>query len=397
PLAPREPAPAPVAPVPDRGTAPRGSSRQRRSSYRWRGALELRRDPVRATLALAGSLLLMFVIGFGISLDVEDLRYAVMDRDQTALSQNYSLNLAGSRYFIEQPPITSYQDMDARMRSGELSLAIEIPQGFARDAARGRDAQIGVWIDGAMPQRAETIRGYVLGMHQGWLQQQARERLGAGATQQVGIETRFRYNPDVRSLPAMVPAVIPLLLLMMPAMLTALAVVREKELGSIINLYVTPVTRLEFLLGKQAPYVALAMLNFLLMTLLAVTLFGVPITGSFLTLLAAALIYNVAATAIGLLASTFTRSQIAALFFTMIGTLVPAVQFAGLLNPVSSLEGGGKLIGQVYPATHMLTISRGVFSKALDFSNLQGSFWPLIVAIPVILGASVLLLRKQEA
>ncbi|MGZ0102336.1 ribosome-associated ATPase/putative transporter RbbA [Achromobacter sp. KK8] len=387
---------APVAQPPVAAHEPRGFSMQRMFSYMWREALELRRDPVRATLALAGSLLLMFVMGFGISLDVEDLRYAVMDRDQTTLSQNYSLNLAGSRYFIEQPPISSYQDMDARMRSGELSLAIEIPQGFARDAERGRNAQVGVWIDGAMPQRAETIRGYVLGMHQGWLQQQARERLGAAATQAVGIETRFRYNPDVRSLPAMVPAVIPLLLLMMPAMLTALAVVREKELGSIINLYVTPVTRLEFLLGKQAPYVALAMLNFLLMTLLAVTLFGVPITGSFTTLLAAALIYNVVATAIGLLASTFTRSQIAALFFTMIGTLVPAVQFAGLLNPVSSLEGAGKLIGQVYPATHMLTISRGVFSKALDFSNLQGSFWPLLIAIPVILGASALLLKKQE-
>ncbi|MCD0500399.1 ribosome-associated ATPase/putative transporter RbbA [Achromobacter sp. MY14] len=375
----------------------RGFNLQRMISYLWRETLELRRDPVRATLALAGSLLLMFVIGFGISLDVEDLRYAVMDRDQTSLSQNYTLNLSGSRYFIEQPPISGYQDMDARMRSGELSLAIEIPQGFARDVERGRNAQIGVWIDGAMPQRAETIRGYVQGMHQGWLQQQARERLGNAATQQISIETRFRYNPDVRSLPAMVPAVIPLLLLMMPAMLTALAVVREKELGSIINLYVTPVTRLEFLLGKQLPYVALAMLNFLLMTLLAVTVFGVPITGSFATLLAAALIYNVVATAIGLLASTFTRSQIAALFFTMIGTLVPAVQFAGLLNPVSSLEGMGRLIGQVYPATHMLTISRGVFSKGLDFASLQGSFWPLLVAIPVILGASVLLLKKQEA
>lgn len=381
--------------APARG--PRGFNLQRMISYLWRESLELRRDPVRATLALAGSLLLMFVIGFGISLDVEDLRYAVMDRDQTSLSQNYALNLAGSRYFLEQPPIADYQDMDARMRSGELSLAIEIPQGFARDAERGRNAQIGIWIDGAMPQRAETIRGYVQGMHQGWLQQQARERLGNAATQQISIETRFRYNPDVRSLPAMVPAVIPLLLLMMPAMLTALAVVREKELGSIINLYVTPVTRLEFLLGKQAPYVALAMLNFLLMTLLAVTVFGVPITGSFATLLAAALIYNVVATAIGLLASTFTRSQIAALFFTMIGTLVPAVQFAGLLNPVSSLEGMGRLIGEIYPATHMLTISRGVFSKALDFSSLWDSFWPLLVAIPVILGASVLLLKKQEA
>ncbi len=384
--------------MPDHAPArgPRGFNLQRMISYLWRESLELRRDPVRATLALAGSLLLMFVIGFGISLDVEDLRYAVMDRDQTSLSQNYALNLAGSRYFLEQPPIADYQDMDARMRSGELSLAIEIPQGFARDAERGRSAQIGIWIDGAMPQRAETIRGYVQGMHQGWLQQQARERLGNAATQQISIETRFRYNPDVRSLPAMVPAVIPLLLLMMPAMLTALAVVREKELGSIINLYVTPVTRLEFLLGKQAPYVTLAMLNFLLMTLLAVTVFGVPITGSFATLLAAALIYNVVATAIGLLASTFTRSQIAALFFTMIGTLVPAVQFAGLLNPVSSLEGMGRLIGEIYPSTHMLTISRGVFSKALDFSSLWDSFWPLLVAIPVILGASVLLLKKQE-
>ncbi|MNU27930.1 putative ABC transporter ATP-binding protein YbhF [compost metagenome] len=387
--------PAPTAPRAAEEPRP-GFSMQRTWSYMWREALELRRDPVRATLALMGSLLLMFVMGYGISLDVEDLRYAVMDRDQTTLSHNYSLNLSGSRYFIERPPIADYADMDARMRSGELSLAIEIPQGFARDVQRGKPVQIGVWIDGAMPQRAETIRGYVMGMHQGWLAQQARERLGASAASSVGIETRFRYNPDVRSLPAMVPAVIPLLLLMMPAMLTALAVVREKELGSIINLYVTPVTRLEFLLGKQAPYVALAMLNFLLMTLLAVTLFGVPITGSFATLLLAALIYNVVATAIGLLASTFTRSQIAALFFTMIGTLVPAVQFAGLLNPVSSLEGGGRLIGQIYPATHMLTISRGVFSKALDFPDLQGSFWPLLAAIPIILGASALLLKKQE-
>ena len=376
--------------------ARREFSLHRAISYMWRESLELRRDPVRATLALLGSLLLMFVMGYGISLDVEDLRYAVMDRDQTGLSQNYSLNLSGSRYFIEHPPITDYADLDARMRSGELSLAIEIPQGFARDVERGKPVQIGVWIDGAMPQRAETIRGYVLGMHQGWLAQQARERLGASAQLPVSVETRFRYNPDVRSLPAMVPAVIPLLLLMMPAMLTALAVVREKELGSIINLYVTPVTRLEFLLGKQAPYVALAMLNFLLMALLAVTLFGVPIKGSFGTLMLAALIYNVVATAIGLLASTFTRSQIAALFFTMIGTLVPAVQFAGLLNPVSSLEGAGRLIGQVYPATHMLIISRGVFSKALGLQDLYASFWPLLISIPIILGASALLLKKQE-
>ena len=315
-----------------------------------------------------------------------------MDRDQTGLSQNYALNLSGSRYFIEHRPVTDYQDMDARMRSGELSLAIEIPQASpaTRSAASRRRS---AWIDGAMPQRAETIRGYVLGMHQGWLAQQARERLGVSTAATASVETRFRYNPDVRSLPAMVPAVIPLLLLMMPAMLTALAVVREKELGSIINLYVTPVTRLEFLLGKQAPYVALAMLNFLLMALLAVTVFGVPVTGSFATLLLAALIYNVVATAIGLLASTFTRSQIAALFFTMIGTLVPAVQFAGLLTPVASLEGLGKLIGQV---TRPRTCSpSAVASSARRWTCPTCSLVLAAAGGHTALGASALL-RKQE-
>ena len=373
-----------------------GFSLQRMFSYLWRETLELQRDPVRATLALGGSLLLMFVIGFGITMDVEDLSYAVLDRDQTTLSQSYTLNLAGSRYFTEHPPIVDYEDLDRRMRSGELSLAIEIPAGFARDVLRGQNVQIGAWLDGAMPQRAETVQGYVQGMHQHWLLVQASERGGASAAGNASVETRFRYNPDVKSLPAMVPAVIPLLLLMLPAMLTALAVVREKETGSITNLYVTPVTRLEFLLGKQLPYVGLAMVNFLLMTLLAVTIFGVPVTGSFFTLSLAALIFSFAATGMGLLASAVTRSQIAAMFFAMIGTIIPATQFAGLRDPVSSLEGSSKFIGEIYPATHMISISRGVFNKSLGLADLTGPLWSMLISVPVILGVAVLLLKKQE-
>ena len=373
-----------------------GFSLQRMFSYLWRETLELQRDPVRATLALGGSLLLMFVIGFGITMDVEDLSYAVLDRDQTTLSQNYTLNLAGSRYFTEHAPIIDYEDLDRRMRNGELSLAIEIPPGFSRDVLRGQNVQIGAWIDGAMPQRAETVQGYVQGMHQHWLQIQASERGGASMAGNTNVETRFRYNPDVKSLPAMVPAVIPLLLLMLPAMLTALAVVREKETGSITNLYVTPVTRIEFLLGKQLPYVGLAMVNFLLMSLLAVTIFGVPVKGSFFTLALAALIFSFAATGMGLLASAVTRSQIAAMFFAMIGTLIPATQFAGLIDPVSSLEGSSKFIGEIYPATHMISISRGVFSKALGLADLTGPLWSMLISVPVILGVAVLLLKKQE-
>ena len=366
-------------------------------SYMWRETLELRRDPVRATLALLGTVLLMFIIGYGISLDVEDLSYAVLDHDQTGLSQSYALNLAGSRYFIEKPPITDHADLDRRMRSGELSLAIEIPPGFARDLQHGRTVQVGAWVDGAMPMRAETVRAYVQAIHLTWLADMAEHRLGMALPSASQLETRYRYNPDVRSLPAMVPAVIPLLLMLIPAMLTALSVVREKELGSIINLYVTPVTRTEFLVGKQLPYIGLAMANFFLLTALAVTVFGVPLKGSFGTLTLTALVYVACATGFGLLASTFTHSQIAAMFVTIIGTLIPTVQYAGLLNPVSSLEGVGAFIGQIFPATYFLTVSRGVFSKALDLPGLWPSFWPLLVMAPAILGLAIVLLKKQES
>ncbi|MBQ1763089.1 MAG: ABC transporter permease, partial [Aquincola sp.] len=387
--------PAPVVAQAGTPAAPlrhRRFSLQRLLSYLWREALELRRDPVRGTLALAGSLILMAVIGYGINLDVEHLRYAVLDRDQSTLSQSYRLALSGSRYFSEQPPITDDADVDRRMRSGELSLALEIPPGFERQVLRGQPVQLGAWIDGAMPQRAETARGYVQGIHQHWLA----EQMGS-AGGQPGVETRFRYNPDVRSLPAMVPATMPLLLLMLPAMLTALAVVREKETGSILNLYVTPVTRTEFLLGKQLPYVALAMLNFLLMSLMAVLVFRVPITGSFATLALGALLFSLCSTGMGLLASSVTRSQIAALFITMIGTIVPATQFAGLLDPVSSLQGGARVVGELYPASHMINLSRGVFSKALGAADLQHALTSMALAVPVILGAAIALLRKQEA
>ncbi len=388
-----------ATPLVEQGTTPaprhRRFSWQRMLSYLWRETLELQRDPIRATLALAGSIMLMFVIGFGISLDVEDLRYAVLDRDDTSLSRDYALQLSGSRYFIEQPPLSDYQELDRRMRSGEVSLAIEIPHGFARDALAGRQVEIAAWVDGAMPQRAETLRGYVQGMHQHWLMSQLASR-GGEPVAGIEIQTRFRYNPDVRSLPAMVPAVIPLLLLMLPAMLTALAVVREKETGSITNFHVTPVTRTEFLLGKQLPYVALAMVNFLLMSLLAVTLFDVPISGSFPALALGALIFSFVATGMGLLASSVTRSQIAAMFFTMIGTMVPATQFSGLIDPVSSLQGAGQLIGEIYPATHMVIISRGVFSKALGLADLGSAYRAMLLSIPVIMGLAILLLQKQE-
>ena len=380
---------------------PHGSRRQlfdfrRMFAYSRREALELRRDPIRATLALIGSVILMFVIGYGMNMDIENLSFAVLDRDDTTVSRDYALQLSGSRYFTEKAPITNYADLDRRMRNGELSLAIEIPPGFARDVARGRNVEIGAWIDGAQPARAETVRSYVQGVHLNWLNQKARQLYGGAATLgNFDLAVRFRYNPGIESLVAMVPAVIPLLLMMIPAMLAALSVVREKELGSIINFYVTPVTQLEFLVGKQLPYVILGVLNFLILAAFAVFIFRVPFTGSFLAFFCAAFLYVVIATALGLVISSFMKSQIAAIFGTALLTLLPASQYSGITDPVSSLQGFGAFIGRIYPTTYFVTISRGTFSKALDFADLTGAFLPLLITIPILLGLGIVLLRKQ--
>ena len=362
-------------------------------AYARREGLELARDPIRLGFAFLGSALLMVVLGFGMSLDVSDLAFAALDRDDSSESRAYVENLDGSRYFVRRAPIRAPVDIDARLASGELALAVEIPSGFGRDLKRGRAPEIAVWVDGAMPFRGETIRGYVQGVHQDYLAGLLR-RSDPSAGVPANVEVRYRYNQDFRSLDAMVPGTIALLLMFVPGILTAVAVVREKELGSITNFYVTPVTRLEFLLGKQLPYVGIGMVSFVFLVLLAAA-FGVPVKGSLPALTVGAFLYVVSATGYGLLVSAFTRTQIAALFGTAIATLTPATQFSGLTDPVSSLEGAGRLIGQAFPMTYFLTISRGTFNKALGVRDLGVEFVALVAFIPVGLALSLLLLRKQ--
>lgn len=375
-----------------------GSSRVRRLlGIARRESLELLHDPVRLMFALLGSALLMVMIGYGMSFDVEELRFAALDRDQTPASRDYLSNIAGSRYFSEREPLRDYEELDRRMRSGELSVAIEVPPGFGRDLKRNRAPDIGVWVDGVMPFRGETSRGYVQGLHYEYLSDLLMRTEGdsprlAGAD----IEVRYRYNQAFESFNAMVPGTIAILLVFIPAMLMALGVVREKELGSITNLYVTPVSRVEFLLGKQLPYIGLSMISFFCLAAMAVYAFGVALKGSLLTLAIGALLYVTATTGLGLLMSTFTRSQVAAIFGTAIATTLPAIQFSGLTSPVSSLEGGAAIISQLYPMTYFLVIIRGTFNKALDFADLYPQFAALAAFIPVLTILSASLLRKQE-
>ena len=385
-------------PAPDAGLpASRLFSLRRMLAYTVRETLELMRDPIRLGFALGGTAFLMLVFGFGITTDVNSLSFAALDRDNSYESRAYLEELRGSPYFVEQAPLADVADMQERLRSGQVTATIEIPPGFGRDIRRGRPTEVGAWIDGAMPFRAETIRGYLQGVHQQYLYDPTIHGTAPMAAPAADIAVRFRYNQDFDSVYAMVPTMLAFQLALIPAILMALAIVREKELGSIVNLYVTPVTRLEFLLGKQVPYVAVAMLNFLVLMLMAQFIFRVPLKGSLPLLVIGALVYVTATTAYGRVISAFTSTQIAALFGTAILTVLPATMFSGMMVPVSSLTGFGALLGRFFPMSYFVPISVGTFTKGLGFADLSGHLLLLSLFIPGLTLLSLALVRPQES
>ena len=358
---------------------------------------ELLRDKVRLGFALLGAIFMMVIFGYGISLDVEKLDFAVYDQDQTPQSRAYLEAFRSSRYFQEQPPIRDSAELHRRLQRSEIKLALEIPPGFGRDLYAGRQPAVAAWLDGGMPFRAETSRNYVEAVHQANLEQLAEQSSPAYNPRPAArLETRFRYNQDVVSVNAIGPGVMALILAFIPAMLTALGIVREKELGSITNFYATPLTRLEFLLGKQAPYLAVSLINLGLLVAMNRWLFGVPFKGSGLTLAFGGMLYVLATTSMGLLISAFTRTQIAAILGTMIITSLPTIQFSGLIVPRSSLEGAAAFMGQMFPAGYFLDIAVGTFTKALDLRQL----WPQCLALFGFFlgftGLSLAMLKKQE-
>ncbi len=379
--------------------APKPFELARLWAYARREAVELLRDPIRIGFALFGPILLMLAFGYGISFDIENLQTAAFDQDETPQSRQLLDGFSGSRYFSMQPPVTSATEADRRLRSGNTQIIVEIPSGFGRDLLNGSRPEVDASVDGAMTFRGETARGYVNGVvrREGEeLQRQARRAGSPSGWTDGDIQTRFRYNQAFLSVNAMVPSVFMLMLCLIPAIMSAIAVVREKETGSIANFRSTPITRFEFLLGKQLPYIAVAMVNFVFLFLMAIFLFQVPLRGPFLTLLIGTIVYVVATTGFGQLISSFTRTQVAAVFATAILSIVPAVNFSGLFAPVSSLSGTAKILGLSFPSAWYQPITVGVFAKGLGMVDL----WRNVVAILVIelafLALSLLLLRKQE-
>lgn len=384
-------------PTPTRREAALPLPLRRLLAYARNEAIQILRDPVRLTFAFLGSALLMIVCGFGITTDVEHIKLTALDRDQSQESRNYIEQFRSiPRYFRWQAPVHSDAEALESLQADRVSAVVEIPPGFGRDLRRGQVPDVLVQIDGANPFRSETIRQYVEGVQNTWLADPEHQARAGPPTASANFQNRFIYNPTFESIYSIVPDVPAILLMLIPAVLMTISIVREKELGSIINFYVTPTGRLEYLLGKQLPYVLIGMINFFILVLLALLIFNVPIKGSFLILTLCTLLYIMVTTGIGMLTSTFTNTQVAAVFVTAILTIQPSIQFSGMLQPVSTLEGSARVLGSIWPTTYYMHASLGAYTKGLGLDLMISDMLYLLACIPVLLLLSTLGLRKQE-
>ncbi|MEP5088295.1 MAG: ABC transporter permease, partial [Paracoccaceae bacterium] len=364
-------------------------------AYARRETVEIMRDHVRLAFAFLGSVVLMLVFCFGITLDIDELEFAVLDLSKGPESRAYISEIEGSRYFKPTAPLSGAAEGRQRLTAGDVSLIIELPPDFGRKLRAGETTEILATVDGAIPFKGETVEGYVAGLHRSFVSKQAQEA-GVRLAEIARIEPRFRYNQSFESITAMAPAMPAILLIMLPAVLMAVSVARERELGSVINFYVTPTTRLEFLIGKQIPYIVIAFLNFLILTWMTVVVFGVPLKGDPLPLALGALLYVWATTSYGLLIATMTSSQVAATFATAIASVVPTIQFSGLLQPVSTLEGGAQFIGHLWPASYFLHLNVGAFAKGLGWEALSPDILALACFGPALTALAAISLRAQE-
>ena len=362
-----------------------------------REAKELLRDKIRLFFAVFGPLIIMASVSWGISFDVRNLKFAVYDRDQTAASRELVEYFDGSRYFLQQPPIQSEAEIDTVLKSSGAILVIDIPSGFGRDLARGLKPEVGFYVDGSMPFNATNIRGYIGSLITAYTKDRiAGSGLPVSLKAPAGIEPRFMYNQDFDSINAIAPGVMMLVLMMIPAMMSAVGVVREREIGSIANFYASPAAVAQYLIGKQLPYIAVGMVNFAAMMLMIIYLFGLPLKGSFAGLAVGTLLMVSASTALGLLISCFVRSQLAAIFATAIITMIPAQTYSGFLYPLSTMEGGALVIGKTFPSSWYYTVSVGSFTKGLHTADLLHEYAAIAAFAATSLILACVLLKKQE-
>lgn len=369
--------------------------------------LEIWRDKLYLAMAFLIPVIMMVVLGFGMSMDVEKIPFVAIDYDRTEQSRDYLHNFSDSRYFDYQGMAANEKQAESMMDQNKIRFILIISPGFQEKLQAGRKVQSQSLIDGLFTYQSKVVKGYVLAINANYNQQLLQNWFAkkqgmkpsdiSAMLSPVSLETRYLYNEQMSSLWSTGSGMIMLVMLMAPALLTALGVVREKESGSIFNIYASTVTRTEFILGKLLPYIAISFLNVLVLTWMALVLFGVPFKGDPVLYLVASVLFVSCATGIGLLVSILVKTQASAALITLLGTMIPGMMFSGLLMPVSSMDTPAKIEAHLLPGMYELNIVWGSFLKGQGWSDLWGNMAILALYSMVLWGLAIWKFKKRVA
>ena len=361
---------------------------------------QLLRDPVYLGLAFAVPLMLLVLLGYQLSLDVKGLLVAVVDRDRSVWSRQYVDGFVNSEYFRLVARLDTDAEAREWIRSGRARIVLDIPPDFGRRLGANETAVVGVTVDGSFPARGQIALGYLEAVStlynerllRAWLAEHGRR---GGQVLPVQMELAVWYNPTLESKNFIVPGMLVVVMMIFPPLLSALLIVRERENGTILNLYCSPATRWDIVAGKALPYVAVSFLDFLVIFAVSVWLFQLRFVGSAGLLSAAALLYSICTIGLGLLISTLTRTQLAAMLTTFLVAVAPAFTFSGIFAPVAGQDPIGRFVSRVIPATYFMDVVRGAYLKGGGLAPHGPNLTALAVYAVVVYTVTWLALRKR--
>lgn len=361
--------------------------------------LHIIRDPRTLALVIVLPVMMLFLLGYAVANDVKDIPLAVADLSHTDTSRTLVDKLTVSEFFKYTHAAQSENEILAMMDAGIVKAGLYIPDSFGRDVSTGGVGTIQFYIDGSNPTIAQTAQLAAETISQSMSQEiliKRLERSGTGMQLSLPVDARMRYlyNPDMKRMNFMIPGLVAIILQIQTLLLTAFAIVREREQGTLEQLIVTPVRSWELMLGKILPFVVVAFVNVVMTVAVGAIWFGVDVVGSIPLLAGLSLIFLLGSLGLGVLISNISKTQMQAMYMASF-IMMPSFILAGLLFPRENMPWLAYYAGYFLPVTYFLEIVRGIILKGADFFTLWIWIWPMAVFSIVVFFASVLMFHKR--
>jgi ABC-2 type transport system permease protein len=362
---------------------------------------EILRDPYTLSIALVLPLVMLFLFAYGVNTDVRHIQLAVMDFDQSATSRDYIQAFFSSGYFESEGIVQNYEQAGVMLDRDTADAVLVILPGFARSLSIGGQVQTQTLLDGSYTPSAQVAESYIEAINAAYngkiVSEFIESRNGQSLHQYIPlrVQSRVLYNPGLKSVNVIVPGLFGVILMALPPLLSALAIVREKERGSIQQVFVSPIRPLELIIGKLIPYVVIAFLEMIIVFVGGILWFDVPFRGSILLFLAASILYVLCTVGIGLLISTLTKSQVTAGLLAIVLTIMPSMLFSGFIFPVHTMPTPMQAYANIFPARYFIDISRALALKGEGLASVAPAMAFMAVYATVLILFSALRFKKQ--